>query len=71
LYFVNIGDEAIIKYIKDSGIAKQKLEALGLTPGTKITILSNNMNGSFVVYVRGCKLILGNSITSKIIVKVI
>lgn len=38
---------------------------MGITSGTSILIISNNMDGGFIVNVRGSRLILGRSITSK------
>ncbi|KAJ51268.1 ferrous iron transport protein A [Clostridium tetanomorphum] len=71
LSFVNIGDEVIVKYLNCDNKTKGRLESMGITSGTSILIISNNMDGGFIVNVRGSRLILGRSITSKIIVDVL
>ncbi len=46
-----------------------RLEALGLTNGTNITILNRNREGSVILMVRGSRLALGKAITQSIDMK--
>lgn len=71
LSFVNIGNEVIVRSLNCDNKIKKRLQAMGIIPGTNLVIVSNNMDGGFIVNVRGSKLILGSCITSKIIVDVI
>lgn len=71
LSMINIGEKVTIKYLALEHNLKKRLEAMGLLPGTELIIISNNLNGSFIVKVKGSKLILGKSVTNKIYVNVI
>ena len=48
---------------------ERRLEALGLTEGTHITILNNEKKGSLTAKVRGTRFALGKRITDHIEVK--
>lgn len=48
---------------------ERRLEALGLTEGTKVTILNNNKKGSMTVKFRGTRFALGKRIADHITVK--
>ena len=48
---------------------ERRLEALGLTEGTKITILNNDKKGSLTAKFRGTRFALGRQIAEHIIVK--
>lgn len=69
LSMVDIGEEVVLKAINWGPKMKRRLESLGLTPGIKVGVISNDTNGSFILDVRGSRLVLGNSVTQKIIVE--
>lgn len=48
---------------------ERRLEALGLTEGTKITILNNDKKGSLTAKFRGTRFALGRQIAEHITVK--
>lgn len=45
---------------------ERRLEALGLTEGTKIDILNKKKHGAMIVKIRGTRFALGENITAKI-----
>ncbi|MEM2320954.1 MAG: FeoA family protein [Candidatus Bathyarchaeia archaeon] len=50
---------------------KKRLVDMGLTPGTKITVIrSAPLNGPIEVYVRGYRLAIGRGVAERIIVEV-
>ncbi|HHT96853.1 MAG TPA: ferrous iron transport protein A [Clostridiales bacterium] len=53
--------------IVDIDIAiKRRLEALGLTNGTKVKVLNRNSSGSVIFMVRGSRLAIGKHIAESI-----
>lgn len=48
---------------------ERRLEALGLTAGTKVTILNNDKKGALTVKFRGTRFALGKRIAENITVK--
>lgn len=48
---------------------ERRLEALGLTEGTKVTVLNNNKKGAMTVKFRGTRFAIGRRIADNIIVK--
>ena len=69
LSMVDMGEEVVLKAINWGPKMKRRLESLGLTPGIKVGVISNDTNGSFILDVRGSRLVLGSSVTKKIIVE--
>ena len=69
LSMVDMGEEVVLKAINWGPKMKRRLESLGLTPGIKVGVISNDTNGSFILDVRGSRLVLGSSVTQKIIVE--
>lgn len=56
-------------YVKEMNLLHQveiRLQALGLTIGTKITILNNKRNGAVIFKVRGTRLAVGKEIAEAI-----
>lgn len=70
LAMVNIGQEVTIKAINWGPKMKKRLESLGLTVGVKVSIISNDSNGAYILNVRGSRLVLGGSVTQQIEVEV-
>ena len=55
--------------VKDIGLPKKKkkrLEALGMTRGTSVTVLNSKSKGILIVKVRGTRFALGRNITEHI-----
>lgn len=48
---------------------QKRLEALGLTSGTKIAVLNNKSRGTLIVKVRGTRFAVGKGISKNILVK--
>jgi len=48
---------------------EKRLMALGMTAGTKISVLNSKNHGTLIIKVRGTRLALGKEITQKIIVR--
>lgn len=48
---------------------ERRLEALGLTPGSRITILNNDKKGAVTVRFRGTRFAIGKRIADHIIVE--
>lgn len=70
LAFVGSGSRVIIKKILGGRGMLKRLTELGLTPGSRITVLKNQMAGPLIVSVRGSQLALGRGIALKIQVEV-
>lgn len=47
---------------------RARLADMGLVPGVEIEVVSNALHGPFVVAVKGCRMVLGQGITQKIMV---
>ena len=47
-------------------VTRRRLEALGLTRGTKIKLLNRNRSGSVIIMVRGSRYALGKNIAESI-----
>ena len=64
-----IGKEYLVKDINVDENIHRRLQALGLTGGTKIKILNNKKSGSIIFKVRGTRLAIGKKIAEGISVK--
>lgn len=71
LSMVNSGQSVILKSIRWGPKLRKKLYDMGLTEGVKMTVISDNINGAFIINVRGSRVVLGSSLTNQIIVDVI
>ncbi|MGF7059311.1 FeoA family protein [Brassicibacter mesophilus] len=69
LSMVNAGQNVILKSINWGTKLKKKLQDMGLTEGVMITVISDNLNGSSIINVRGSRLVLDSSVTNQIIVE--
>lgn len=63
-----IGKEYIVINIKVEENISRRLQALGLTRGTKVKILNNKKSGSVIFKVRGTRLAIGKKIAEGILV---
>lgn len=66
LMMMQSGQKAILKDICWGAKMKQKLQSMGLTPGTPVSIISAGKRGPVIIDVRGSRLALGRGIVSKI-----
>lgn len=59
----------IVKDIRIELSLERRLEALGLTTGSRITVLNNNKRGSMTVKFRGTRFAIGKRIADHIFVE--
>lgn len=64
-----IGNSYLVENISLDRDISRRLQALGVTKGTKINILNNKKSGSVIFSVRGSRLAVGRQIASGIEVK--
>lgn len=67
---VEIGKVYIVERLDLSGVTGRRLEALGLTQGTKIELMNQKRHGAVIFKVRGTRLAVGKEIAASIKVKV-
>ena len=63
-----IGETYRVQSLNLDIAVRRRLEALGLTVGTDITILNRNRGGAVIVMVRGSRLAVGKRIAEKILI---
>jgi ferrous iron transport protein A len=72
---VNLNDSNIDKtyrVVQVTGLelpVERRLEALGLTEGTRITVLNKKNKGAVIVKVRGSRFAVGNNIAAGILIE--
>lgn len=72
---LNLNDshiECTYQVVDVSGLelpVERRLEALGLTAGTQITVLNKKQNGALIVKVRGTRFALGQHIAAGILIE--
>ena len=71
LSMTNVGQEVILRAINWGPKIKKRLESLGLTPGIKLSVISNDSHGAFILDVRGSRLVVGGSVTQQILVEIV
>lgn len=64
-----IGKHYVVETIQLEHQVESRLQALGLTEGTKITILNNKRGGAVIFKVRGTRLAVGKEIARAISIK--
>lgn len=69
LDLARIGTKYHVTDLKLQGVTGRRLEALGLTQGTKIELMNQKRNGAVIFKVRGTRLAVGKQIAHAIIVK--
>ncbi len=60
------GEEYAVQALSLPEAVAHRLEALGMTVGTRVTVLENKGRGILVVKVRGTRFAVGRGITRKI-----
>ena len=71
LSMTGVGQEVILKAVNWGPKMKKRLESLGLTAGTTLSVISNDSNGAFILNVRGSRLVLAGSVTQQILVELV
>lgn len=71
LAMVKSGENVVIKTINWGPKLKKKLQDMGLTQGVKISVISNDSNGAYILNVRDSRLVLGGVVTQQILVDVV
>ena len=66
LALVPEGAKAVLSRIQGGQGLRGRLSAMGLIPGTEITVLRNGGHGPFVVAVNGTRICIGRGIAMKI-----
>lgn len=69
LDLAKIGKRYEVAKVELSGVTGRRLEALGLTQGTKIELLNQKRTGAVIFKVRGTRLAVGKQIAASIMVK--
>lgn len=69
LDLATIGKKYEVTDLKIEGVTGRRLEALGLTQGTKIEMMNLKSNGAVIFKVRGTRLAVGKQIAHAIVVK--
>lgn len=64
-----IGASYMVKGLELKGPIERRLQALGLTWGTRILVLNNKKSGSVIFKVRGTRLAVGRKIAGAILVE--
>ncbi|MBU3216534.1 ferrous iron transport protein A [Clostridium estertheticum] len=64
-----IGSRYSIENISLPVKLEKRLQAIGMTIGTKILVLNNKISGSIIIKVRGTRFALGINISKKIRVR--
>jgi ferrous iron transport protein A len=65
---VKAGEKVRLVYIDAGHGLRGRLVAMGLVPGTILTVINNNRPGPFVISVKNTKVMLGRGMANKIIV---
>ncbi len=61
LYDANPGENVIIREINLQEKTTRRLEMLGMTKGTKVSVLEKKRSGPMIIKVRGTRVALGRS----------
>lgn len=64
-----ISNSYVVESVQLSDATENRLKALGLTDGTRITVLNNKKSGSVIFQVRGTRLAVGKKIADYITIK--
>lgn len=63
------GQKVKVVSVDDGRELVARLSAMGIIPGTEITVIRNNRFGPFVVAVKGARIMLGRGMANKIFVE--
>jgi len=60
------GASATLRTIHGGQQVRGRLAAMGLLPGTQLEVVQNSGHGPFVVSVRGCRIVIGRGMASRL-----
>ena len=60
---------SVVAFTEGLGELKRRLEAIGMTPGSWLSVLQTKGNGTLIVQLRSCKWALGKDVTAHIVVQ--
>ena len=63
---LQIGESAVVTKIELPFQIERRLQALGMTLGTRVSVLGNKSRGTLVLKVRGTRFAMGRGITRRI-----
>lgn len=63
------GEEVTVADIKAGRGLTKRLSDMGLTPGTKLKVITSHGPGPILINLRGSKLVLGHGIAQKVMVR--
>lgn len=66
---VKINESCIVENINLPANIQNRLEALGMTLGTTVSVLNSKGKGILIVKIRGTRFALGRNITKNILVR--
>ncbi|WHH58717.1 FeoA family protein [Petroclostridium sp. X23] len=70
LTMLSFGVEAVIKICNARETTKKFLEGLGIIPGTKISVISEN-GGNVIISVKGTRLAINKGVAQKLYVELV
>lgn len=65
----NIGSRYEVREIRLEDKVRRRLQMLGLTKGTEVSVLNNKKSGSVIMKVRGTRFAIGRQIAEGILVE--
>ena len=65
---IKAGEKVKLVYVDAGHGLRGRLTALGLVPGTILTVINNDRPGPFIVSVKNTKVMLGRGMANKILV---
>ena len=63
------GETGIVVDIHGGPGARQKLMGMGITPGTRITVIKSGRPGPYIIAIGNMRLALGRGIAEKILIR--
>ena len=66
---LKIGEEAKVRSIDGGSASVNRLQSMGIIPGTDIKIIQASLSGPIIIEARGSRVAIGRGMTSKIIVE--
>ena len=63
------GKNYIVDKVELELALERRLEALGILPGTKLSVLNKKTHGALIIFVRGTRFAIGKGIADNILVE--
>ena len=68
LSMINPSEEVTVTDVRGGRGLVQKLADMGLTPGSKLKVISSHKPGPILIDIRGSRLVLGHGVAHKVMV---